>query len=59
MHRSDDRPEVVEQRLKTYNEQTAPLIEYYDSRLLLRTIDGDGDPDEIFADILRTLKVPA
>ncbi len=57
--RSDDRAEVLDQRLKTYNEQTAPLIEYYDSRLLLRTIDGDGDPDEIFADILRTLKVPA
>ncbi|HEY9870498.1 MAG TPA: adenylate kinase [Candidatus Obscuribacterales bacterium] len=57
--RSDDRAEVVEQRLKTYEEQTAPLIEYYDHRLLLRTVDGDGDPDEIFADILRTLKVPA
>lgn len=57
--RSDDRAEVVEQRLKTYEDETAPLIEYYDHRLLLRTIDGDGDPDEIFADILRTLKVPA
>jgi len=59
MTRSDDKEEVVAPRLKTYNDQTAPLIEYYDSRLLLRTIDGDGDPDEIFADILRTLKVPA
>jgi len=59
MTRSDDKEEVLAPRLKTYNDQTAPLIEYYDSRLLLRTIDGDGDPDEIFADILRTLKVPA
>jgi len=57
--RSDDREDLVAQRLKTYNEETAPLIEYYDQRLLLRTVDGDGDPDEIFADLLRTLKVLA
>lgn len=57
--RSDDKKELVEQRLKTYSEETAPLIEYYDKRLLLRTVDGEGDPDEIFADLLRTLKVLA
>jgi adenylate kinase len=59
MTRSDDRAELVEQRLKTYNEETAPLIDYYDKRLMLRTVDGDGDPDAIFADILRTLQVLA
>lgn len=59
MRRSDDKDNLVEQRLKTYNEETAPLIEYYDKRLLLRTVDGDGDPDEIFADLLRTLQVLA
>ncbi|MBI4533577.1 MAG: adenylate kinase [Candidatus Melainabacteria bacterium] len=59
IRRSDDREDLVVQRLKTYNEETAPLIEYYDKRLLLRTVDGDGDPDEIFADLLRTLQVLA
>lgn len=59
MQRSDDKAELVAQRLKTYNQETAPLIEYYDQRLILRTIDGDGDPDEIFADLLRTLQVMA
>lgn len=59
MTRSDDRAELVGPRLKTYNEETAPLIEYYDKRLVLRTVDGQGDPDEIFADLLRTLKVLA
>jgi adenylate kinase len=57
--RSDDKEELVAERLKVYEKQTAPLIEYYDSRLLLRTIDGDGDADEIFADVLRTIKVLA
>lgn len=58
-HRSDDHKDVVEARLKTYFEQTAPLVDYYDKRLVLRTVDGEGDPDEIFADLLRTLKVLA
>jgi adenylate kinase len=58
-HRSDDREELVAARLKTYFEQTEPLIEFYDKQLLLRTVDGEGDPDEIFADLLRTLKVLA
>ncbi len=58
-HRSDDREDLVAARLKTYFEQTEPLIEFYDKQLLLRTVDGEGDPDEIFADLLRTLKVLA
>ena len=57
--RSDDKPALVSARLKTYFEQTEPLIDYYDKRLILRTVDGDGIPDEIFADLLRTLKVLA
>lgn len=59
MTRSDDRQELVAQRLNTYNQETAPLIDYYDQRLILRTVDGDGDPDAIFADLVRTLKVLA
>lgn len=55
--RSDDNEEVVRNRLSVYEKETAPLINYYDSRLILRTIDGDGDVDEIFSDILRTIKV--
>ena len=38
--RHDDRPEVVLSRLKTYHEQTAPLIEYYRSRSKLKTVIG-------------------
>jgi adenylate kinase len=56
--RSDDTEELVGKRLKTYHEQTAPLIEYYLQRNLLRTINGDGPPDQIFAELLKAVKVP-
>ena len=56
--RSDDKEELVKERLTTYHKLTEPLIDYYDDKLLLRTVDAQGDPDEIFADILQTLKVP-
>lgn len=54
--RSDDKEELVKARLSTYREQTEPLIDYYDSKLILRTVDGAGDQDAIFADIVKTLK---
>lgn len=50
--RSDDKAELVAERLKTYNEQTAPLIEYYDKRKILCTVDGNGEQEEIFKRLL-------
>jgi adenylate kinase len=47
--RSDDRPEVIRQRMETYRQQTAPLLNYYRQQGLLHTIDATGDPDEIFS----------
>jgi len=49
--RSDDTAELVEARLKTYNEQTAPLIEYYTKRGVLKTVDGNRDPETIFNEL--------
>ncbi|MFO7171984.1 MAG: adenylate kinase [Bacillota bacterium] len=40
VHRSDDNPETVRARLAEYHAKTAPLIEYYRSRGLLREVDG-------------------
>ncbi|HEY9711938.1 MAG TPA: adenylate kinase [Chroococcales cyanobacterium] len=54
--RSDDKEELVKERLRTYREQTAPLIEYYGGKNLLSTISGEGDPDKIFENIEQTLK---
>jgi len=46
--RADDNPEVIRQRLAAYREQTQPLLDYYRSKGLLRTIGGLGTIEEIF-----------
>lgn len=50
-HRADDNPETVKARLITYEEQTRPLMNYYRSRGLLRTVDGNRDPEVIYKEI--------
>ena len=55
--RDDDKPETVEKRLKVYHEQTQPLIEYYNTLHILKSVDGTKDIDEIFALIIETLEV--
>ena len=57
--RADDKEELVMQRLVTYREQTKPLIGYYNARQLLYTIDGTGQVERIFNDILQCLQAPA
>lgn len=54
-NRADDRPEIICKRLDHYFEQTAPLIEYYQKRGLLHTIDGMGTQDEVFNRIKQEL----
>lgn len=46
--RADDRPETIEARLQTYAKQTAPVVDYYRRRAVLREIDGTGDLGEIY-----------
>ena len=53
--RSDDNEETINQRLQVYNEQTAPLINWYDNEGLYRHIDGLGDIDRIFEDICQIM----
>ena len=56
IHRSDDNPETVTARLATYEAQTRPLLDYYRSRNLLRTVDGTRGPEEIYRDIEEIVK---
>ncbi len=54
IHRADDNEETITKRLKVYEEQTAPLIEYFrDGRLL--EVNGVGDVDEIYNTIVEKL----
>ena len=47
--RPDDRAEAVRTRLEVYRTETAPLLEYYSIRDLLRPIDAVGDPAAVAA----------
>jgi adenylate kinase len=49
--RADDKPEVIRRRLVAYRDETSPLLDYYRRRSLLRSIDGLGSVEEIFARI--------
>ncbi len=51
IQRDDDKEETINKRLKVYHEQTAALKDYYKDTGYLYTIDGYGDPDEIFEKI--------
>lgn len=46
-HRSDDREDIVADRLRVYDTETAPLAEYYRSRGVLVPVDGVGPIDEV------------
>jgi adenylate kinase len=48
LQRDDDTPEAVNRRLDLYEEQTAPLIDYYEGQSRLIVVDGVGDLDDVF-----------
>lgn len=54
--RADDTEPVIKNRLKTYNDQTAPLIEYYKKKGILASIDGLGSMDAITERIQQVLQ---
>ncbi len=53
--REDDKEETIRTRLKEYQKQTAPLIDYYQRKKTLRSIQGVGGQDQIFERITRVL----
>jgi len=54
--RSDEAIDIVKKRQKIYWEETAPLLDFYDKRGLLITVDGLGDIDIITKRIFKVLK---
>ena len=53
--RSDDNPKTVKNRQKIYWEQTAPLLEYYRSKQILKEINGVGDISKITNLIIQSI----
>ncbi len=56
VQRSDDNAAVVLDRLKVYEEQTKPLVDYYKKRPTFRSIDGMQAPDRVAADLVRAVE---
>ena len=50
--RDDDKEAAIKVRLENYHNQTAPLIDFYSTKSLLRSIPGTGSPDDIYAAIM-------
>lgn len=53
--RDDDKPETVKNRLDVYHKQTQPLIDFYQAKGILRTVDGTVDMKDVFAAITAIL----
>jgi len=55
IQRADDNEETISKRLDVYREQTEPLVAYYRDHGLLKTVDGVGSTDEVYARIVAAL----
>lgn len=55
IQRNDDTSATAENRLNVYDKQTAPLLEFYKKRNLLKTVDGNQALDKVFEDIKAVL----
>ena len=53
--RADDNPESVRKRLQVYDQQTAPVIEFYRQHGQLTIVDGVGTLDEVFTRIVEAI----
>lgn len=55
VQRQDDTEEACRARLDKYHAETAPIVPFYDSKGLLRRVDGVGTPEEVTARITAAL----
>ena len=55
-HRADDNEETISNRLRVYDQQTSPLIAYYREQGKLRSVEGEGEISQIFAEMEKVLR---
>ena len=53
--REDDKPETVQERLKVYHRQTAPLLDYYRKKDLLVEVNAGGSVEEVMKQVLKAI----
>ena len=56
IQRDDDKEEVVRRRFKVYKEQTQPLVEFYEKRHKLISLDATKNVEEVHSRLLEVLK---
>jgi adenylate kinase len=54
--REDDKAETVKRRIRVYNEQTQPLVDYYQKRGVLIKVDGKKPIEQVTQDLLDALQ---
>jgi adenylate kinase len=55
MRREDDTEETIRNRLRVYEEETKPLLAFYEREDLLVTVDGEAPPEAVADEVLRSL----
>ena len=53
--REDDKPETVKNRLDVNMKMNTPLVDFYQKKNLLHTVDGDRDIQDVYKDIKAVL----
>jgi len=59
IQRADDNPDTVRERLKVYERQTRPLVEFYQVRPTFKTVNGAQTPEQVAADLNRAIETVA
>ncbi|MBI2646923.1 adenylate kinase [Candidatus Woesearchaeota archaeon] len=55
VQRKDDEPETIRKRIQVYQQDTAPLVEYYKKRKLIVAIDASKKPKEVFNEAVKVI----
>jgi adenylate kinase len=53
--RDDDKEATIRNRLRVYDEQTSPLLAYYEGKGVLRRVDGEGKPEDVRRSVFAAL----
>jgi adenylate kinase len=56
VQRSDDREETISRRLSVYQDETRPLVDYYERLGKLKVVDAEGEIDEVYARLSEVLR---